>query len=238
MTTSFDPDSCRQNFPALEREVDGLPAVYFDGPAGSQVPRIVIDAMSAYLGGRNANHGGHFLTSRESDAMLAEAHRAAADFMGAADADLVAFGANMTTLTFALSRALAKTWTPGDEVIERRSAPAARRRAGDEHRPGRELGRALGLRVARQRPGRARRAGVHAVVPRGRAPAAAWSPPAGAGSTSSASASSAPGALENRSAAGCRLSEAPAPAALATPAAAWAAPGACARPYLWGRPIP
>ena len=98
MTTSFDPDSCRQNFPALEREVDGLPAVYFDGPAGSQVPRIVIDAMSAYLGGRNANHGGHFLTSRESDAMLAEAHRAAADFMGAADADLVAFGAFWATV--------------------------------------------------------------------------------------------------------------------------------------------
>jgi len=122
MTSSFDPDSCRQNFPALEREVDGLPAVYFDGPAGSQVPRSVIDAMGAYLGGCNANHGGHFLTSRESDAMLAEAHRAAADFMGAADADLVAFGANMTTLTFALSRALSKTWKPGDEVIVSRSA--------------------------------------------------------------------------------------------------------------------
>ena len=122
MATSFDPDSCRKNFPALEREVDGLPAVYFDGPAGSQVPRSVIDAMGAYLGGCNANHGGHFLTSRESDAMLAEAHRAAADFMGSADADLVAFGANMTTLTFALSRALSKTWKPGDEVIVSPSA--------------------------------------------------------------------------------------------------------------------
>lgn len=122
MTSSFDPDFCRRQFPALEREVDGQPAVYFDGPAGSQVPSSVIEAMSAYLRNRNANHGGSFLTSRESDTMLAEAHRAAADFMGAADADLVAFGANMTTLTFALSRSLATTWSAGDEVIVSHSA--------------------------------------------------------------------------------------------------------------------
>lgn len=122
MTSNFDSDTCRRQFPALGREVDGRPAVFFDGPAGSQVPRRVIDAVGDYLAGSNANHGGSFLTSRESDAMLAEAHRAAADFMGSADAELVAFGANMTTLTFSLSRALAKTWRAGDEVIVSRSA--------------------------------------------------------------------------------------------------------------------
>src|SRR5262249_8059340 len=65
----------------------------------------------------NANHGGAFLTSRESDAGLLEAHAAVADLLGAADPDLIAFGPNMTTLTFGLSRALARTWKPGDEVI-------------------------------------------------------------------------------------------------------------------------
>ena len=122
MITSFDPDTCRRQFPALGREVDGRPAVFFDGPAGSQGPRRVSDAVGDYLAGSNANHGGRFLTSRERDAMLAEAHRAAADIMGSADAELVAFGANMPTLTFALSRALAKTWRAGDEVIVSRSA--------------------------------------------------------------------------------------------------------------------
>ena len=78
MTMVFDPESCRRQFPALQRQVDGQPAVYFDGPAGSQVPAAVIEAVSSYLGTTNANHGGHFLTSLESDAILAEAHRAAA----------------------------------------------------------------------------------------------------------------------------------------------------------------
>lgn len=122
MNSTFDPDSCRRQFPSLQRQSDGRPVVYFDGPAGSQVPQAVIEAVSRYLGNTNANHGGNFLTSRESDAILAEAHRAAADFMGSGDPGLVAFGANMTTLTFALSRALARTWEAGDEVIVTRSA--------------------------------------------------------------------------------------------------------------------
>jgi len=122
MNTTFDPGSCRRQFPSLKRHIDGRPVIYFDGPGGSQVPQVVIDAVSRYLGNTNANHGGNFLTSLESDAILAAAHRAAADFMGSDEADLVAFGANMTTLTFALSRALAGTWEAGDEVIVTRSA--------------------------------------------------------------------------------------------------------------------
>lgn len=107
----------RQQFPALARQHRRQRVVYLDGPAGTQVPQRVIDAISDYLSHRNANHGGLFPTSVESDAMLDEAHRAAADLLGTADADCVYFGPNMTTLTFALSRTLSKTWQPGDEVV-------------------------------------------------------------------------------------------------------------------------
>lgn len=107
----------RRQFPALAREVDGQSAVFFDGPAGTQVPRRVIDAVSDYFSHHNANHGGQFATSRESDALLDEAQRALADLVGTDDPDTIAFGPNMTTLTFALSRALSKTWQAGDEVI-------------------------------------------------------------------------------------------------------------------------
>lgn len=108
---------CRSCFPALRREIAGKPAVFLDGPAGTQVTQSVIDAISHYLENNNANHGGMFATSRESDAMLAEAHRAVAELIGADDPDTICFGPNMTTLTFALSRALARQWKPGDEVL-------------------------------------------------------------------------------------------------------------------------
>lgn len=107
----------RSQFPALSKTVSGKQAVYFDGPAGTQVPHRVIDAIAEYLSNCNANHGGLFATSEQSDRMLDAAHHAAADFLGAADADCVSFGPNMTTLTFALSRSLARTWNPGDEII-------------------------------------------------------------------------------------------------------------------------
>jgi cysteine desulfurase family protein (TIGR01976 family) len=113
----FDVQRCRRQFPALSRKIHGQDAIYFDGPAGSQVPRCVVDAVGKYLLHTNANHGGAFTTARESDALLAEAHQAVADLLGTSDPDLVAFGPNMTTLTFALSRALARTWKPGDEVL-------------------------------------------------------------------------------------------------------------------------
>jgi cysteine desulfurase family protein (TIGR01976 family) len=117
MSRAFPIDSVRAQFPGLQREVAGRPAIFFDGPAGSQTPRRVADAISDYLLHRNANQGGLFATSQESDAMLADAHRAVADFVGAERVEEVSFGANMTTLTFALGRALARTWKAGDEIV-------------------------------------------------------------------------------------------------------------------------
>jgi cysteine desulfurase family protein (TIGR01976 family) len=117
MAAAFPIESVRAQFPGLRRAVAGRPAVFFDGPAGSQVPQRVADAVSDHLLLRNANHGGFFATSCESDAVLAEAHRAVADLLGAPRPEETAFGANMTTLTLALGRALARTWKPGDEVV-------------------------------------------------------------------------------------------------------------------------
>ncbi|MBX3439598.1 MAG: cysteine desulfurase-like protein [Planctomycetaceae bacterium] len=113
----LDLNSIRSQFPALRRQVQGHPAIYFDGPAGSQAPQRVIDAVADSLTHRNANRGGAFATSQESDALLDKAHRALADFVGAQDPDEVVFGANMTTMTLALSRALGKTWSAGDEIL-------------------------------------------------------------------------------------------------------------------------
>lgn len=110
-------ETLRREFPALARQQQGQPAAFFDGPAGTQVPRRVMDAISHYLSNCNANHGGLFPTSIESDALLDQVHAATADFLGADDPETVFFGANMTSLTFAMSRALARTWKPGDEVI-------------------------------------------------------------------------------------------------------------------------
>ena len=107
----------RAQFPALSREHGGRPYSYLDGPGGTQVPRRTIDAMSRYLERSNANHEGAFATSEESDAILAEAHAAAADFLGAGGPDEVAFGQNMTTLTFSVSRAIGRTLKPGDEIV-------------------------------------------------------------------------------------------------------------------------
>jgi cysteine desulfurase family protein (TIGR01976 family) len=117
-TTLYDHiGAIRSQFPALARLAGDQPAAFFDGPAGTQVPQSVIDAVSAYFVQHNANHGGLFPTSRESDAVLAAAHQAVADLLGSDDPDTVAFGPNMTTLTMSLSRALARTWSPGDEII-------------------------------------------------------------------------------------------------------------------------
>ena len=107
----------RQQFPALLRQVNERTAVFLDGPAGTQVPQSVIDAISNYYVQHNANHGGAFVTSQESDDILQETHQAIADLLGASDPGCVAFGANMTSLTFALSRALGQTWQSGDEII-------------------------------------------------------------------------------------------------------------------------
>lgn len=112
----FDPHHVRPLFPALSELVAGRQAVFFDAPGGTQVPQIVIDAISDYLTRRNANTHGAFLTSQRTDETLAAAHAAMADLLGCAPHEIV-FGANMTSLTFALSRALGRTWGPGDEII-------------------------------------------------------------------------------------------------------------------------
>jgi cysteine desulfurase family protein (TIGR01976 family) len=106
----------RAQFPALAQKVNGHPAVFFDGPGGTQVPERVIDAMCDYLVHSNANTHGAFSTSRRSDEIIAGAHAAIADLLGC-DADEVVFGPNMTTLAFALSHALARKLRAGDEVV-------------------------------------------------------------------------------------------------------------------------
>jgi cysteine desulfurase family protein (TIGR01976 family) len=106
----------RSHFPALERREGGLPVAFFDGPGGTQVPRAVADAMADYLLRHNANTHWAYPTSVETDAMLAAARSAMADFLSGDPSEIV-FGANMTTLTFHLSRALARGWTAGDEVV-------------------------------------------------------------------------------------------------------------------------
>jgi cysteine desulfurase family protein (TIGR01976 family) len=109
-------EAIRRQFPALRRKVNGQPVAYFDGPGGTQVPQEVIDAFTQYLAHHNANTHWAYATSRETDAMILEARRAAADFLGA-QPDEVAFGANMTTLTFHVARALGRQWGPGDEIV-------------------------------------------------------------------------------------------------------------------------
>jgi cysteine desulfurase family protein (TIGR01976 family) len=117
MSRRFDPLRWRAEFPALSREVQGAPAVFFDGPAGSQLPQSVIAAVGNYMAENNANTGGAFATSVATDSMLGEAQRAAADFVGADDPDLVVFGPNMTTLTLALADSLRRQWQAGDEIV-------------------------------------------------------------------------------------------------------------------------
>ncbi len=112
----LDTEAVRRRFPALERTVGSKQVAYFDGPGGTQVPRSVVEAMSDYLYHHNANTHWNYPSSEETDAMIAAARQAAADFLGAGAGD-VAFGANMTTLTFHLARALGRGWGPGDEIV-------------------------------------------------------------------------------------------------------------------------
>ena len=116
MAPAFDTRWVRSQFPALNPPA-GLPReAFFDGPGGTQVPRRAIDAVAAYLARSNANLHGAFRTSRETDHVVAEAHRAAADLLGCSEREVV-FGPNMTTLTFWLSRALSRELAPGDEIV-------------------------------------------------------------------------------------------------------------------------
>ena len=113
----FDVAEIRQYFPALALQQDGQPVVYFDNPGGTQVTRECIAAITDYLTTANANTHGAFLTSARSDALLAGVHAAMADFLHAGDPREIVFGPNMTTLTFAMSRAIGRTLQPGDEIV-------------------------------------------------------------------------------------------------------------------------
>jgi len=107
----------RAQFPALALKDDGQPRVYLDNPAGTQVPRNVLDRTRDYLIHTNANGDGQFRTSRASDALLDEAHRAMADLLNAPSEREIIVGQNMTTLTFAFSRSLGRELRPGDEIL-------------------------------------------------------------------------------------------------------------------------
>ena len=113
----FDVQAIRRRFPALAEPHGEQPLALFDGPGGTQVPETVIEAVSNYYRESNANSGGAFATSERSDAVAHEAHAAIADFFGAADPASIKFGANMTTLTFHVSRSIGATLSPGDEIV-------------------------------------------------------------------------------------------------------------------------
>jgi cysteine desulfurase family protein (TIGR01976 family) len=114
--THLDLNCVRAQFPALSLEVDGQPAAFLDGPGGTQVPQRVIDSISEYLRTSNANTCGAYATSRRTDQMIAGARSAIADFLSC-DSDEIVFGPNMTSLTYAISRAIGRELGPGDEIV-------------------------------------------------------------------------------------------------------------------------
>jgi cysteine desulfurase family protein (TIGR01976 family) len=116
MTEDLSP--LRSQFPALqETDEQGRPFVFFDGPGGTQVPQAVIEAVTGYFIRANANKGGHFITSRRNEEVYREARLAMADFLNAPSPQEIVFGANMTTLTYSLSRSIGRLMQPGDEII-------------------------------------------------------------------------------------------------------------------------
>lgn len=113
----FDVDASRALFPALSRTHNGRPVAYLDGPGGTQVPASVIAAISGVLADGVSNLGGGFASSELAEEITISARRAGADLFGAAHPEEIVFGQNMTSLTFSMSRALARTWRPGDRII-------------------------------------------------------------------------------------------------------------------------
>jgi cysteine desulfurase family protein (TIGR01976 family) len=116
ISSALDLSQVRLQFPSLSQSINGYPATFLDGPGGTQVPQRVIDAISNYLRTNNANTCGAYQTSRNTDQVLVSARLAMADFLGC-DADEVVFGPNMTTLSFAISRAIGRGLGPGDEIL-------------------------------------------------------------------------------------------------------------------------
>ncbi|QUM79806.1 cysteine desulfurase-like protein [Moritella sp. 5] len=110
-------ESIRQAFPALQQQVNGESVYFFDGPGGSQVPQSVLDAMTAYLGKYNSNLGGRFFSSEKTVDVMRNARLSGQALLNTESPDNIVFGANMTSLTFQLSRAISRDWQAGDEVI-------------------------------------------------------------------------------------------------------------------------
>ncbi|WP_404341450.1 cysteine desulfurase-like protein [Pseudoalteromonas mariniglutinosa] len=113
----MDLTQLRSQFPALLQQVAGKSPIFLDGPGGSQVPKSVLDAMSAYLGYYNSNLGGAFFSSDKTVELMANARQAAADLLNSPSSEQIVFGANMTSLTFSFSRAISRDWQAGDEII-------------------------------------------------------------------------------------------------------------------------
>jgi len=113
---TFDIEWVREQFPSLKLQVNGHPAAFLDGPAGTQVPKQVMDAVRSYFLSANANTCGAFLTSRRTDEMIRQARSAMGDFFNC-DANEVVFGQNMTTITFALARGIGRELKAGDEIV-------------------------------------------------------------------------------------------------------------------------
>jgi len=116
VTDSLDIGRVRAQFPSLSQMVKGQPAIFLDGPGGTQVPQRVIEAIADYLKRNNANSGGAYATSRHTDGMIADARAAMAEFL-ACDPDEIVFGPNMTTLTYAVSRSIGRELKAGDEIV-------------------------------------------------------------------------------------------------------------------------
>ncbi|WP_217524437.1 cysteine desulfurase-like protein [Vibrio metschnikovii] len=114
---SFTPDQARVQFAALAQTHHDRPVYFFDGPGGSQVPRSVLQAMTDYLGHFNSNLGGHFFSSHRTTELMLQARESAQALLNAESSGNIIFGANMTSLTFQLSRAISREWQAGDEVI-------------------------------------------------------------------------------------------------------------------------
>ncbi|HKU66332.1 MAG TPA: cysteine desulfurase-like protein [Candidatus Baltobacteraceae bacterium] len=116
MLSTFSIDAVRAEFPALAIQDNGVPRIYLDNPAGTQVPRAVADAAARCLIETNANLGGFFKTSLAAEEAVSGAHRAMARFVNGSEKEIV-IGPSMTSLTFALSRSIGRTLQPGDEIV-------------------------------------------------------------------------------------------------------------------------
>ncbi|NOH23921.1 cysteine desulfurase-like protein [Vibrio europaeus] len=114
---SFTPNLARAQFSALGQTHNDLPVIFLDGPGGSQVPKSVLEAMKAYLGFFNSNLGGHYFSSQQTTDLVKQAREYAQALVNAESSSNIVFGANMTSLTFQLSRAISRDWQAGDEVI-------------------------------------------------------------------------------------------------------------------------